>query len=284
MQMKPGTTKGALLSSQEAAEQLGIAYSTLLKKVKTGTIPVVRVGKRLRFRPVDIAQIQAQYDQDLLSSQEVMQLLSIAYSTLLKKVKNGEIPALRQGKYLKFKREDLEDYVGAALPGTTTSRAELVEEVIPTDDVTVLDSETWLERYTRAGKPEAIPLDFLLTVSDAAFDATGELVPQFKSEGAIAASIVRAAPKNYIVAVFCDGQWRDVDTVATPTDACWVAYDVMWRAVHEHGAEEDFVLQLRDASLAMYRLQIEKDVRRWRAKQKAERSSRQRLSPEGDSL
>jgi excisionase family DNA binding protein len=214
------------------------------------------------------------YDE-LLKSREVTRRLGIAYSTLLKKVKNGEIPCVRLGKHLRFRREDIEQYIGAPLPSQQAAPKPEPAAVpapvepdppAPAPEEPLLDPDTWLERYEAAGKPEPLPLDLFLTVPDEAFDAAEEMVPQFRTEGLLAASIVRNAPRSFLVSIFYDGEWHDEDGAGAATGARWIACDALWRAVHAwpRAVDEDFVEALRAASIAMYRVAVEADAQRWR--------------------
>jgi excisionase family DNA binding protein len=210
------------------------------------------------------------YDE-LLKSREVIRRLGIGYSTLLKKVKSGEIPHVRLGRHLRFRREDIEQYIGGPLP---TSKApepppappEPEPAPTPPPEEPLLDPDTWLEQYEAAGEPEPLPLDLFLTVPDEAFDAAEEVVPQFRTDGPIPASIVRNAPRSFLVSVFYDDAWHDEEGSGTAVGARWIVCDALWRAVHARPnlVDEDFVEALHDASLAMYRVAVDGDLRRWR--------------------
>jgi excisionase family DNA binding protein len=211
------------------------------------------------------------YDE-LLSSREVTRRLSIAYSTLRKKVNNGEIPSVRCGRNFRFRRGDIEQYIGGVLPSQQApelvARPEPDPDPVPAASEEPLDDRTWLQRYEAAGRPESLPLDLFLTVPDAAFDLSGEMLPQFRTAGPVAAVIVRNAPRSFLVSVCCAGKWEDVDDAANTTDARWLACDALWATIHDkpHAVTEAFVEDLCRASVRMHRLHVVEDAQLWRDK------------------
>jgi excisionase family DNA binding protein len=46
-----------MLNVKEAAERLGVARVTILRRVAAGDLPYVRIGKQLRFDPTEIAKL-----------------------------------------------------------------------------------------------------------------------------------------------------------------------------------------------------------------------------------
>jgi excisionase family DNA binding protein len=53
--MKADDKGEAMLSSPEAAARLGVSPQTVKRMAQRGELPAVKVGKRYKFRPVDLA-------------------------------------------------------------------------------------------------------------------------------------------------------------------------------------------------------------------------------------
>lgn len=211
----------------------------------------------------------------LLTAREVAKRLNMGYTTLLKKVKKGEVPYLRIGKSLRFRRDEIETFIGGPLP-VARKPAPPEPQAAPTLETgtllttapapPVLVPRVWLERYHHEGRPDPLPLDLFLTVPPDAFDQCEEAIPQFRAEGAISAIIVRNAPRSYLASIGAQGHWRDLETATHLDNARWQIHDALWAEVHntpQHYGRQ-FVETLRDATLAAYHVQVTLAFARWR--------------------
>lgn len=205
-----------------------------------------------------------------MTAREVARCLNIGYNTLLRKVQDDEIPHSRVGKTLRFRREDVEAYLGAPLPAPRPEPAKPKKPKPRAPQQAagpVLTRTYWWERYEALGQPDELPLDLFLTLPDDAFDYSEAGVPQWRTcIGDVVAAIIKNAPRSYLVSCRVAGEWHDLGEQASIREACWAVQDVIWRAILQDPktVDEQFVELLRTATLEAHRLQIEQDVRSWR--------------------
>ena len=96
--------KGVYLSLPELAQSLGISRNAVYQKVKKGIIPATKVGrhysvaKDFKFAIPEGPPPELRKDKDYLSIAEVARQQGVSRIAIFKKVKKGQIKAIRIGR------------------------------------------------------------------------------------------------------------------------------------------------------------------------------------------
>jgi excisionase family DNA binding protein len=115
-----------LLTVAQVAERLKLNPQTIYNWINAGSLPHTKVGRGFRVRLTDIEAMTGPADPDseeadLLTVAEVAEMLKLNIQTLRNWIDAGKLPAIRLGRRVRIKRQDLDAILEAGSSGTTVA-------------------------------------------------------------------------------------------------------------------------------------------------------------------
>ena len=108
---------GDLLTVVEVAELLKLNQQTIRNWINEGTLPATKVGRGVRVRFSDVIEF-AGGDIDLLTVDEVAEILKMNPQTIRNWLDAGKLPIVRIGRRVRIRRADLTSVLKAGESGS----------------------------------------------------------------------------------------------------------------------------------------------------------------------
>jgi excisionase family DNA binding protein len=117
-----------LLTVAEVAERLKLNPQTVYNWISAGSLPAARIGRGVRVRREDFDTLagSTNFDSaeaDLLTVAEVADLLKLNQQTVRNWIDGGRMPAIRIGRRVRIRRQDLDAILEAGSTGSAVMAA-----------------------------------------------------------------------------------------------------------------------------------------------------------------
>jgi excisionase family DNA binding protein len=118
---------GDLLTVAEVAELLKLNPQTIYNKIRDGSLPATKVGRGVRVRISDVTTL-AGGDVDLLTVDEVAEILKMNQQTTRNWLDAGKLPIVRVGRRVRIMRADLNGILKAGSSGSVPDPGPTAED------------------------------------------------------------------------------------------------------------------------------------------------------------